>query len=60
MSEGRSPWRAALGAMVGLRTRADFERDVAGLNIKHVLAAGVVLMILFVGTLVTIVRWVTR
>lgn len=56
----RSPWRAALGALVGLRRREDFERDVAGINVKHVIFAGVVLMLVFVGTILSVVYFVTR
>lgn len=56
----RNPWSAALGALCGLRTRADFERDAAGLNIKHVVAAAIVLMAIFVGGIITVVHFVAR
>lgn len=50
--------RAVLWSFLGLRRRADFERDVQRLNPIAVMATAVVLTVLFVVMLMLIVRWV--
>lgn len=50
--------QAVLWSFLGLRRRADFERDVQRLNPIAVMAVAVVLTILFVLLLMGIVRWV--
>lgn len=54
----RETVRAVLWSFLGLRRRADFERDVQRLNPIAVMATAVVLTILFVVLLMLIVRWV--
>ncbi|MCS6809765.1 MAG: DUF2970 domain-containing protein [Tepidimonas sp.] len=50
--------RAVLWSFLGLRRRADFERDVQRLNPIAVMATAVVLTVLFVVLLMLIVHWV--
>ena len=50
--------KAVLWSFIGLRRRADFERDVQKLNPVVVLATGVVMAFVFVGVLMLIVHWV--
>jgi len=54
----RSPWKAAFGALVGLRRRADFERDAAGLKPKQLIIIALALVTMFVGGIITIVHFV--
>jgi len=42
----------------GVRKSSDYERDVAELNPLHVIAAGVIGAIVFIATLLLLVRWV--
>ena len=42
----------------GVRTSAEYERDVGQLNPVHVIVAGLVGAALFVGVLVLLVNWV--
>ena len=58
-----SPWRAisaVLGAFVGIRKSADRDRDLAALKPVHVIVAGIIGAALFVTTIVTLVRLITR
>jgi hypothetical protein len=50
--------RAVAWSFFGVRRRADYENDVQKLNPVHVVIAGVVGALLFVGALVLLVRWV--
>lgn len=50
--------KAVLWSFLGLRRRADFERDVQQLNPIVVLATGVVMAFVFIAVLMLIVRWV--
>lgn len=56
----RSAWKAALGALVGLRRREDFERDAAGLTPKQLVVIALVLVTAFVGGVLTLVHLVLR
>jgi hypothetical protein len=47
-------------SFVGLRSRAEFEKDTQQLNPIHVVAAGLVGALLFVGALVLLVNWVVK
>jgi hypothetical protein len=58
-----SPWRAisaVLGAFVGIRKSADRDRDLAALKPAHVIIAAIIGAALFVITIVTLVRLITR
>ncbi|MFO1273833.1 MAG: DUF2970 domain-containing protein [Rubrivivax sp.] len=50
--------RAVAWSFFGVRRRADYEHDVQKLNPLHVIVAGIVGALLFIGALVLIVRWV--
>ena len=52
--------RAVGGSFFGVRKRADLERDASELNPLHVVAAGVVVALLFVAALVLLVQWIIR
>jgi hypothetical protein len=56
----RSALKAAFGAMVGLRRRADFERDAAGLTPKQLIIIALALITMFVGGVLTLVHLVLR
>lgn len=51
--------RAVLWSFFGVRRKSDYERDAARLNPVHVIIAGVIAAVLFVLTLIMIVRAVT-
>lgn len=48
--------KAVLSGFFGLRKRAEFEKDAATLTLKQVVIAGFLLMLVFVSTLMLIVR----
>jgi hypothetical protein len=50
--------KAVAWSFFGIRRSADYERDVQRLNPVHVIIAGVLGAIVFVGALVVLVRWV--
>jgi hypothetical protein len=50
--------RAVGWSFFGVGRRADLEQDVAKLNPVHVIVAGVLGAVVFVGGLVMLVRWV--
>lgn len=50
--------KAVLWSFIGLRRRADFERDVQRLNPIAVLATGVAMAFVFIIVLMLIVHWV--
>jgi hypothetical protein len=59
MTDKASPFRVVktvVSGFFGLRKRAEFEKDVATLTLKQVVIAGFLLMLVFVSTLVLIVR----
>jgi hypothetical protein len=58
--QSRSALKAALGAMIGLRKRADFERDAAGLKPKQLIIIALALITMFVGGVLTLVHLVLR
>jgi hypothetical protein len=58
-----SPLRAVsavLGAFIGIRKSADRDRDLASLKPIHVIVAGLIGAAIFVLTIVTLVRLITR
>ena len=59
-SDARSAWKAAFGALVGLRRREDFERDAAGLRPKQLIIIALALVVMFVGGVITLVHLVLR
>lgn len=59
-SDARSAWRAAFGALVGLRRREDFERDAAGLRPLQLVVIALALVLMFVGGVLTLVHLVLR
>ena len=50
--------KAVLWSFAGLRSRAEFNKDVAQLNPIHLIAAGLVLAVLFVLGLLVLVNWI--
>ena len=58
-----SLWRtvkAVLWSFIGLRSRSEFQKDVAQLNPIHLIAVGLVLALLFVLGLLALVNWVAQ
>jgi hypothetical protein len=53
-------FKAVFWSFFGVRKRADYESDTKKLKPQHVIAAGVVSMIVFVLVLFLIVKLVTR
>ncbi|NHZ41300.1 DUF2970 domain-containing protein [Massilia aquatica] len=47
-------------SFVGLRRKADFDRDVTALNPVYVILAGLIGVALFIATLVGVVAFATR
>ena len=64
MADERAPRRSALwtafGALVGLRRRADFERDAAELKPWQLIVVALALVVMFVGGILTLVHLVLR
>ncbi len=54
----RNPLKTALGALVGLRKREDFERDAAHLKPQQLIVVALALVVMFVGGIVSIVFFV--
>jgi hypothetical protein len=50
--------KAVAWSFIGLRKSAGYQQDIQKLNPVHVIVAGVIGAILFVLTLVLVVRWV--
>ncbi len=50
--------RAVGWSFFGIRKGSEYEKDVGRLNPVHVVIAGIVGALLFVGVLVTLVNWV--
>ena len=56
-------WRtvkAVLWSFVGLRSRQEFNKDMAQINPIHLIVAGLVLAVLFVLGLLALVNWVVQ
>ena len=51
-------FRAVAWSFFGIRRGRDYERDVSRLNPVHVVIAGVIGALVFVGVLVLVVHWV--
>lgn len=58
--QSRSALWAAFGALVGLRKRADFERDAAHLKPRQLVVIALALVVMFVGGVLTLVHLVLR
>ncbi|MEN9889158.1 MAG: hypothetical protein RL559_1195 [Pseudomonadota bacterium] len=52
--------KAVLWSFIGLRSRSEFQKDVAQLNPIHLIAVGLVLALLFVLGLLALVNWVAQ
>jgi hypothetical protein len=50
--------KAVLWSFFGVRKKSDYEKDAAQLNPVHVLIAGLIGVVIFIATLVTIVHFV--
>jgi preprotein translocase subunit Sec61beta len=50
--------RAVFWSFFGVRKKSDYEKDAAQLNPVHVVIAGVIGVLIFIATLVTIVHFV--
>lgn len=50
--------KAVLWGFLGVRRRADYEKDIQRLNPLHLLVVGLVLAFAFVGALIALVNWV--
>ena len=48
--------KAVFWSFLGIRKRKDYEKDSASLNPVHVIIAGLIGVLLFIGVLVTLVR----
>ena len=48
--------KAVFWSFLGIRKRKDYEKDSASLNPVHVVIAGLIGVLLFIGVLVTLVR----
>ena len=70
MSKGLEPhqrpaslWRtvkAVLWSFIGLRSRQEFDKDVAQLNPIHLIVVGLLLALGFVLALLALVQWVVQ
>ncbi len=52
--------KAVLWSFIGLRSRSEFNKDVAQLNPIHIIAVGLVLALVFVLGLLALVNWVVQ
>jgi hypothetical protein len=52
--------KAVLWSFLGVRRNAEYEKDTKRLTPQAVIGAGIVLALVFVLTLLGIVKWVTR
>ena len=50
--------KAVLWSFVGLRSRGEYEQDVAQLNPVHIVVVALVGVFLFVGSLILLATWV--
>ena len=60
MSTAFDAFKAVLWSFLGIRRRAEYEKDTQRLKPQHVIAAGLVLAVVFVLVLFGIVQLVTR
>lgn len=56
----REAFKAVFWSFLGVRRRADYDRDAQGLKLRHVVAAGLASAAVFVLVLVAVVKLVTR
>jgi hypothetical protein len=49
--------KAVFWSFLGIRKRSDYEKDSDSLNPVHVIIAGLIGVLLFIGVLVTLVRF---
>ena len=49
--------KAVFWSFLGIRKRSDYEKDSANLNPVHVIIAAVIGVLLFIGVLITLVRF---
>ena len=52
--------KAVLWSFIGLRSRQEFNKDIAQINPIHLIAAGLLLAVLFVLGLLALVNWVVQ
>ena len=52
--------KAVLWSFFGVRKRSDYERDVARLNPVHVIVAALIMVAIFIGVLILIVKSVVK
>ena len=52
--------KAVLWSFIGLRSRSEFNKDVAQLNPIHIIVVGLVLALVFVLGLLALVNWVVQ
>ncbi|MFM8576917.1 MAG: DUF2970 domain-containing protein [Limnohabitans sp.] len=52
--------KAVLWSFIGLRSRQEFNKDMAQINPLHLIAAALLLGVLFVLGLVALVNWVVQ
>ena len=50
--------KAVCWSFFGVRKSSEYEKDVSQLNPVHVIIAGVVAALIFIGVLIAIVKWV--
>ncbi len=50
--------KAVMWSFVGLRARGDYEKDIAQLNPVHIVIAGFIGVVVFVGGLILLATWV--
>ena len=50
--------KAVMWSFVGLRTRGDYEQDVAQLSPLHIVIVGLLAVFVFVGSLILLATWV--
>jgi Protein of unknown function (DUF2970) len=51
--------KAVLWGFLGIRSKQGYDEDRQQLNVKHVIIAGIVCAIVFVGILFTLVKFIT-
>jgi len=50
--------KAVLWGFLGVRQRAEYEKDIKRLNPLHLVVVGMVMAFVFVGALIALVNWV--
>jgi len=53
-------FKAVLWSFIGLRSRQEFNQDMAQINPIHLIAAGLLLAVVFVLGLLALVNWVVQ